>query len=93
MRGERDNLLTLTSQCVDPASIDRSFNLCDPVGLSGADTLTRTLHNKRKRQTRAVGICMLTNSLHDLWAEIHRLVVDTERADTFTAVGICQCVV
>lgn len=55
--------------------------------------LTQTLHNKRKRQIRAVGICMLTNLLHDLRAEIRRLAVDTERADTFTAVEICQCVV
>lgn len=68
MKGERDNALTLThssSQCVDHASIDRSFSLCDPEGLSGQTRLAQTLHNKRKRykQTRAADISMLTKLL------------------------------
>lgn len=42
--------LTLTrfsSQCVDHVSIDRSLNLCDPVGLNGQTWLALTLHNEK----------------------------------------------
>lgn len=50
VKGEYLNPLTLvwsSSQCVDHASIDRSFNICDPVGLNGQTRLVQTLHNRR----------------------------------------------
>lgn len=98
MKGGRDNALALTrssSQCVDHASIDRSSDLCDPEGLSGHTRLAPTLHNKKETQTesdpaaREFAATTFGPEFRGLCSDW----LDTRRADTFTAVGISQCVV